>query len=72
MPKRFARFIGCLITLGMSSGAAADGTNDVKCILASNIFVKNARDDSMRKIAADAAFFYLDGWTDLLLASYAR
>ena len=59
MLKLWPRLIGCLCVLGISSPAAADGASDVKCILASNIFIKAARADSMRKIAGDAAFFYL-------------
>jgi len=59
MLKLSPRLIGCLCVLSISSPAMADGAGDVKCILASNIFVKGARDESMRKIAADAAFFYL-------------
>ena len=53
------RLIGFLCVLSMGSPAMADGAGDVKCILASNIFVKAAKDESMRKVAADAAFFYL-------------
>ena len=59
MLRLSARLIGCLCVFGMSSPAAADAANDVRCILASNIFVKAAKDESMRKVAADAAFFYL-------------
>ena len=45
----------------MSAGtpAAAQATSDVKCLMASNLFSKAAKDPKARTVAEAAKFFYL-------------
>jgi hypothetical protein len=39
--------------------ASAVTVNDVKCLLASNIFAKGANDDKAKRVAEAGAYFYL-------------
>lgn len=54
--------ISCLATglaLIASGPAAAQATNDVKCLMASNLFSKTAKEPKARAIAEAAKYFYL-------------
>lgn len=59
MIYRMARIASFLALAICANPASAQSVDDVKCILASNIFVKAAKDDKMKHIAEDAAYFYL-------------
>ena len=47
------------VALLTSAPAAAQATNDVKCLMASNLFSKAAKDPKARTVAEAAKFFYL-------------
>jgi hypothetical protein len=43
----------------MSAPAAAQATNDVRCLLASNFFARAAKDEKVRKAAEANKFYFL-------------
>lgn len=47
------------VALLASTPAAAQATNDVKCLLASNLYSKAAKDPKARTIAEASKYFYL-------------
>ena len=47
------------IALSIGAPAAAQATADVKCLMASNLFSKAAKDPKARTVAEAAKFFYL-------------
>src|ERR1044072_9872918 len=47
------------IALSISTPAAAQATTDVKCLMASHLFSKAAKDPKARTVAEAAKFFYL-------------
>jgi len=48
-----------LASMMVSTPAAAQATNDVRCILASNYFARAAKDDKVRQAAEANKFYYL-------------
>lgn len=54
-------FIVCGVAiLGLAGApAAAQGVDDVRCLIASNFFIKAAKDEKARRVAESAGFFYL-------------
>jgi hypothetical protein len=53
------RIIAALVLVSASTPAAAQATNDVRCLMASNLFAKGATDPKARRFAESAKFFYL-------------
>jgi hypothetical protein len=54
----FGTAAAALVLAGAPAGA--QGTNeDVKCLLASNVFVKNEQDAAKRQIAVLSSYYYL-------------
>ena len=51
--------VAAVLALTTSAPAAAQATNDVKCLMASNLFSKAAKDPKARTVAEAAKFFYL-------------
>ncbi len=43
----------------VAAPASAQPTNDVRCLLASNFFMKAAKDEKVRRLAEAAMYFYL-------------
>jgi hypothetical protein len=57
----------CLLMLAASPADAQSTNEDVKCLLASNVFVKAEKDPGKRQVAVLSSFFYL-GRVDARLA----
>ena len=51
--------VAVLVLASASTPAKAQATNDVRCLMASNLFAKGAQDPKARKFAESAKFFYL-------------
>jgi hypothetical protein len=51
--------IAALVFVSASTPAAAQAMSDVRCLMASNLFAKGARDPKARKFAESAKYFYL-------------
>jgi hypothetical protein len=47
------------VALSIANPAAAQATGDVKCLMASNLFSKAAKDPKARTVAEAAKYFYL-------------
>lgn len=47
------------LTLATLPGIAQAADEDVRCLLASNLFVKNEQDQGKRQVALMSAYFYL-------------
>ncbi len=56
---RFSHFIVALIALTGLSGAARAANEDVRCLLASNLFAKAEKEPGKRQVALLSAYFYL-------------
>ena len=50
---------GLMLAMALSGPAAAQATNDVRCLLASNLFSKAAKEPDARKLAEAGKYFYL-------------
>jgi len=51
--------LAATLALLVSTSAAAQATNDVKCLMASNLFSKAAKDPKARTLAEAGKYFYL-------------
>ena len=56
---RFIHLAAALAALVGLAGAAHAADEDVRCLLASNLFVKAEQDPAKRQVAMMAAYFYL-------------
>ena len=43
----------------LNASASAQNATDVKCLLVSNFYSKNAKDDKIRRVAESATYFFL-------------
>ena len=59
MRIRSVAFIAGAVTLSVGAPATAQATTDVKCLMASNLFSKAAKDPKARTVAEAAKYFYL-------------
>ena len=51
--------IAATALLSLGSAAAAQSATDARCIILSNVFAKQAKDDNARKLAEASMYFYL-------------
>ena len=54
---RFA--LAATALLSLSSAATAQSATDARCVILSNVFAKQAKDDDLRKLAEASMYFYL-------------
>ena len=54
---RFA--LAATALLSLSSAATAQSATDARCVILSNVFAKQAKDDDARKLAEASMYFYL-------------
>ena len=47
------------VTIALSAPASAQAVSDVRCLMASNLFSKAAKDPNARKLAEAGKYFYL-------------
>ena len=56
LPRRIA---AAVLVMSVGAPAAAQATNDVRCLMASNFFARAAKDEKVRKAAEVNKFYYL-------------
>ena len=59
MMKTIRLAIAATALLSLGSAAAAQSATDARCVILSNVFAKQAKDDNARKLAEASMYFYL-------------
>lgn len=59
LSSKFIGLAAAALVLGTASPAAAQQVSDVRCLLVTNLFAKNAKDAKARQAAEASKFFYL-------------